>query len=275
MPFTEYERLKLIPPFDEDDEHAPPPAVLHWRAAIEEADALLFATPEYNHSVPGQLKNAVDWASRPSTAAVLRNKPVAVIGASTGMFGAVWSQAELRKTLAAAGARVVDRELPVAAAHDAFHDDGSLNDDDTGRGAQRDPRAPARNHPTQGRRMTLTASPSDYARGLLAALDAKDVPALAALMTDDVRMRLGNADLIEGKPAFIEAAQGAVASVAEIRHHVLDAWSDGDALIVQLDVHYTRLDGQVLTLPCCNVFRLRDGLVADYRVYMDINPVYA
>ena len=128
VPFNEYERLKLIPPFDEDDEQTPPPAVIHWRDAIEEADALLFATPEYNHSVPGQLKNAIDWASRPSTAAVLRNKPVAVVGASTGMFGAVWSQAELRKTLAAAGARVIDRELSVAAAHEAFHDDGSLND---------------------------------------------------------------------------------------------------------------------------------------------------
>ena len=53
-----------------------------------------------------------------------------MIGASTGMFGAVWSQAEVRKTLAAAGARVIDRELPVAAAHDAFHDDGTLNDRD-------------------------------------------------------------------------------------------------------------------------------------------------
>ncbi len=125
--FTEYEQLKLIPPFDEDDEPAPPLAVTHWRHAIAEADAILFATPEYNHSVPGQLKNAIDWASRPYAQAALRNKPVAVIGASTGMFGAVWSQAELRKTLAAAGARVIDRELPVAAAHEAFHDDGRLN----------------------------------------------------------------------------------------------------------------------------------------------------
>ena len=52
-------------------------------------------------------------------------------------------------------------------------------------------------------------------------------------------------------------------------------WSDVDAVIVELKVHYTRLDGTELTLPCCNVFRLRDGAVADYRVYMDITPVYA
>ena len=128
--FVEYERLKAIAPFDEDDESAPGEAVADWREAIEQADAILFATPEYNSSIPGQLKNAIDWASRPSNATVLRNKPVAVIGASTGMFGAVWSQAELRKVLSAAGARVVDRELPVAGADEAFEVDGRLNDDD-------------------------------------------------------------------------------------------------------------------------------------------------
>jgi chromate reductase, NAD(P)H dehydrogenase (quinone) len=125
---VEYAELKAIPPFDEDDENAPAPAVVQWREAIEAADALLFATPEYNSSIPGQLKNAVDWASRPSTEAVLRNKPAAVIGTSTGMFGAVWAQAELRKVLAAAGARVIDQELPVASADEAFNEDGSLND---------------------------------------------------------------------------------------------------------------------------------------------------
>jgi chromate reductase len=128
--FTEYDRLKLIPPFDEDDEPAPPSAVTHWREAIAGADAILFATPEYNSSVPGQLKNAIDWASRPANDAVLRNKPVAVIGAGTGSFGALWSQADLRKTLGAAGARVTDRELPLAAADEAFNDDGTLKDHD-------------------------------------------------------------------------------------------------------------------------------------------------
>jgi chromate reductase, NAD(P)H dehydrogenase (quinone) len=128
--FTEYEHLKAIPAFDEDDEPAPPPAVAAWREAIERADGLLLATPEYNSSIPGHLKNAIDWASRPFSATVLRNKPVAVVGASTGMFGAVWSQAELRKVLAAAGARVIDRQLPVAAADEAFDDAGSLKDHD-------------------------------------------------------------------------------------------------------------------------------------------------
>jgi chromate reductase len=126
----EYDRLKQVPPFDEDDEPATPLAVSHWRAAIDRADAVLFATPEYNSSIPGQLKNAIDWASRPVQQAVLRNKPVAVVGASTGMFGAVWAQAELRKALATAGARVIDRELPVPTADEAFDESGALADRD-------------------------------------------------------------------------------------------------------------------------------------------------
>ena len=121
---------KEIPPYDEDDDVEPaPPAVARMRAAVAGADALLFATPEYNASVPGQLKNAVDWLSRPRGEAVLRNKPVVVIGASTGAFGAVWAQAELRKVLATAGARVVDAELAVGHAHQRFDTDGRLTDE--------------------------------------------------------------------------------------------------------------------------------------------------
>lgn len=122
--------LKTIPPFDQDDEDAPALAVRAWREAISGAHALLFATPEYNSGVPGVLKNAVDWASRPTAQAALRNKPAAVIGASTGMFGAVWAQADLRKTLAAAGARVIDRELPVGGVEEAFGPDGELLEPD-------------------------------------------------------------------------------------------------------------------------------------------------
>jgi chromate reductase len=118
--------LKAVPPFDEDDEHDPGPAVVALREAIEEADAVLFATPEYNSSIPGVLKNAVDWASRPKAAPALLDKPAAVVGASLSMFGAVWAQAELRKVLAAAGARVVDAELPIASADEAFDADGGL-----------------------------------------------------------------------------------------------------------------------------------------------------
>lgn len=128
-----FDGLKAVAPFDADDERAPVPprGVFELRSAIFGADALLIAAPEYNHSIPGVLKNAIDWASRPVETAALRNKPVAVIGASTGMFGAVWSQAETRKALAGAGARVLDRELPVASAGEQFHPlDGRLVDPD-------------------------------------------------------------------------------------------------------------------------------------------------
>ena len=129
--FELWDGLKEVPPYDEDDDVMPAPAaVARLRAAIAGADAVLFATPEYNSSVPGQLKNALDWASRPLATNVLRNKPVAVIGASSSMFGAVWAQAELRKILSATGARVVGDELAVPQSHERFDADGRLVDDD-------------------------------------------------------------------------------------------------------------------------------------------------
>jgi chromate reductase len=127
----EFDALRAVPPYDEDDDREPaPPAVATFRDAIAGADGVVIATPEYNSSIPGQLKNALDWASRPIATNVFRNKPVAVIGASTGMFGAVWAQAELRKVLAAMGARVVEGELPVGHAHTRFDQEGRLTDDD-------------------------------------------------------------------------------------------------------------------------------------------------
>lgn len=129
--FEPWDGLKAVPPYDEDDDVEPAPAaVADLRDAIAGADAILFSTPEYNHSVPGQLKNALDWASRPLATSPLRNKPVAVVGASTGAFGAVWAQAELRKVLAAIGARVVDGEVAAGHAHNRFDEDGRLADDD-------------------------------------------------------------------------------------------------------------------------------------------------
>jgi len=125
-----YEGLKEVPPYDEDDDvHVRPASVARLNAAIAAADAVLFSTPEYNSSIPGQLKNAVDWISRPIATNVLRNKPVAVVGASTGAFGAVWAQAELRKVLAVLGARVLDVELPVPYAHTRFDEDGLTDDE--------------------------------------------------------------------------------------------------------------------------------------------------
>jgi chromate reductase len=120
---VEFDRLGEIPPYDADVEaEGAPEPVEALRQAMREADAVLVATPEYNHSIPGVLKNALDWASRPAGQSALNGAPAAVIGASTGMFGAVWAQAETRKVLSALGGRVVEAELPVAKAADLFID---------------------------------------------------------------------------------------------------------------------------------------------------------
>jgi len=126
-----FDQLSAIPPFNEDEEHTAPPAVDALRRAIAGADAVLVATPEYNGSLPGILKNALDWVSRPIARSPLKGKPVAVIGASTGLFGAVWAQAETRKVLTTIGARVVDRELPVGQADEALGEDGLPLERDT------------------------------------------------------------------------------------------------------------------------------------------------
>jgi chromate reductase, NAD(P)H dehydrogenase (quinone) len=116
---VEFERLREVSPYDEDLELEATPAVVEeLREAVRGADAVLIATPEYNHSIPGQLKNALDWVSRPAGKSALNGKPAAAIGASTGMFGAVWAQAELRKVLGALGGRVVEAELPIGHAKD-------------------------------------------------------------------------------------------------------------------------------------------------------------
>ena len=118
-----------LPPYDEDDDgERAPAAAQRLRRTIAAADAVLIATPEYNGSIPGGLKNAVDWASRPFPDNAWRDKPVGVIGASTGIFGAIWAQAELRTALGLAGARVIDLELVVSAAQEAFLPSGGLRD---------------------------------------------------------------------------------------------------------------------------------------------------
>jgi chromate reductase len=123
--FVFWNRLDTIPAYDEDVRPEPAGVAL-FRELLVRADAVIFATPEYNGSVPGALKNALDWISRPLAVNPLRGKPVAVVGASQGAFGAVWAQAELRKILRALGAGVIDRELAIGYAQHAFSTDGRL-----------------------------------------------------------------------------------------------------------------------------------------------------
>jgi chromate reductase, NAD(P)H dehydrogenase (quinone) len=123
-----WEGLGELPLYDEDLEDDAPESVRRLREDWAAADAILFSTPEYNGSVPGGLKNAIDWASRPKLEGVLRNKTVAVIGTSTGQFGALWAQQDLKRILGIAGARVVGTEIPVSRAHERFDNEGRLLD---------------------------------------------------------------------------------------------------------------------------------------------------
>lgn len=128
-----YDGLEHLPPYNEDrDTDEPPAEVGRLRRAIAERDAVLFATPEYNGTVPGQIKHAVDWASRPhGPSAALWGKPAGAIGASVTDYGAMWAQDQLRRSLGIAGARVLDAELAVGAAGQLFDSDGVLTDPET------------------------------------------------------------------------------------------------------------------------------------------------
>jgi chromate reductase, NAD(P)H dehydrogenase (quinone) len=128
QPPLEFEIVEIghLPFFNQDFEADLPPVIRAFKEKIASFDAVLFVTPEYNRGVPGVLKNAIDWVSRPRASTPFQNKPAAVIGASTGQFGAVWAQAELRKVLGSTGARVVDLDLPLAKAHEAFDEDDAL-----------------------------------------------------------------------------------------------------------------------------------------------------
>jgi chromate reductase, NAD(P)H dehydrogenase (quinone) len=130
-----WDGLREIPPYDADDDTLPGPAAIDsLRELVREADGVFFATPEYNSSVPGALKNALDWASRPLAGNPFRDKPVAVIGSSAGAFGGVWAAAELRKVLGAMAARVTNAELAVSHAHEKLDENGNLVDDDVRQG---------------------------------------------------------------------------------------------------------------------------------------------
>src|SRR5215207_318831 len=113
-----YHELKEIPTYDADDDATgdQPLSVQRFKGALEESDAILIATPENNSSIPGVLKHALDWASRPLAQSPVRNKPVAVLSSRTGMFGGVWAAAETRKIMGALGARTLEDTVAVAKA---------------------------------------------------------------------------------------------------------------------------------------------------------------
>jgi chromate reductase len=121
--------LEGIPPFSEDDEQSLPPRVAGLKARIREADAILIATPEYNYSVPGVLKNAIDWASRPYGDSAWEGKPVAIMGASVGATGTARAQYHLRQTFVFLNMHPLNRpEVMISNAAERFDADGRLVD---------------------------------------------------------------------------------------------------------------------------------------------------
>lgn len=124
--------LHGIPVFNQDDELAPPAAVVEFKQKILAADAILFATPEYNYSLPGGLKNAIDWASRPYVQSAWQGKPAAIMGASIGNIGTARAQYDLRKVLVALDMPVVVQpEIMIGNAAQRFDQDGKLTDEPT------------------------------------------------------------------------------------------------------------------------------------------------
>ncbi len=128
-----YEGLGDIPPFNEDVERqGDPAAVRALKAAIQDADALLVATPEYNYGVPGVLKNAIDWVSRPAGKSPLNRKPAAIMGASMGMHGTARAQLALRQTFVFTETWTMLRpEVYVGRAHEKVDATGRLTDEPT------------------------------------------------------------------------------------------------------------------------------------------------
>lgn len=113
-------------------------------------------------------------------------------------------------------------------------------------------------------------------RALLDAVDSRDLDALDSYIADDVYFRFGNANPTNTKAGFTAAMHPFLRGIAEIRHEVIEMWGvPSGGVIATMDVHYRRLDRHQLILPCCNVFRVREGLICDYRIYMDVNPVMA
>jgi ketosteroid isomerase-like protein len=124
--------------------------------------------------------------------------------------------------------------------------------------------------------MSHTEAAEQTVRAIIAATDAGDVDRLSALVTDDVRLRFASAEPSVGKDRLLSGAEAFFASIASISHDVESLWSVGpETVIAEMTVHYQRLDGSQLSLPCTDIFYLRDGLIADYRIYMDIAPVFA
>ena len=111
--------------------------------------------------------------------------------------------------------------------------------------------------------------------GLFEDIDSMVPERFTAHLADDVRMRFGNADPVSGRAAVHDVWAGFCTSVAGVRHDVVEQWDEGPATIVEADVTYTRLDGSTVTVPVVTIYRSRGERIDDYRVFIDLAPVFA
>jgi ketosteroid isomerase-like protein len=132
--------------------------------------------------------------------------------------------------------------------------------------------------PTKGTALSEDVDSHEHAiLAVLAAIDAGDLAAATNYLCDDVTVLFGNFEPLVGTSMFTKLFEQFTSSLAAVRHEIHDVWASNDlgVLIATMTAHYTRTDGRCVSLPCCNVFRMRGGLVAEYRVYMDISPALA
>jgi len=124
---------------------------------------------------------------------------------------------------------------------------------------------------------TSSSDVDQFIREMFAAVDAGDEERVGGFVTEGVRFRFGSAEPLTGKAALAAASRQFSASIAGLHHEITDLWQpEPGTVVVELRVTYRRHDGGEVTLPCCNIFRLSsDSLVDDYRIYMDVNPVFA
>jgi chromate reductase len=128
--FTFHDGLAELPIFNSD--LTDPPPVLALKAAIAAADGVIFAVPEYNYSIPGGLKNALDWVSRPPATSPMRGKPIGLVGAATGMSGTIRAQTHMRQMLVYSDSPcLLQPEVLIPRAHERFDADGRLTDEST------------------------------------------------------------------------------------------------------------------------------------------------
>ena len=123
--------LSGIPIFNQDNEPKPPQSVVKFKKQIREADAILFCTPEYNYGIPGYLKNAIDWASRPHSDNSFKDKPAAIISSSGGMFGGIKAQLQLREHFVYLDMHAVNDSIAVSNVEKKLDSDGELTDEYT------------------------------------------------------------------------------------------------------------------------------------------------